>query len=110
MYPVGIWAPVPSEISTNIITVVITFVSAVSSNEEESVLTAIQLLWINIIMDTFAALAFATDDPTLKSLLDGEPDTRDERGVKAIRSGIERVIGLKDLLVGDDVCLIDIFY
>jgi len=66
------------QISTNITAVVITFVSAVSSNEEESVLTAVQLLWINIIMDTFAALALATD-PASISLLDRKPDTRGTR-------------------------------
>jgi len=55
------------QISTNVTAIVITFVSAVASNEEESVLApAIQLLRINIIMDIFAALALATD-PALKS-------------------------------------------
>jgi len=62
------------QISTNITTVIITFVSAVSSDEEESVLTAVQLLWINIIMDTFAALALATD-PASVSLFYRKPDT-----------------------------------
>lgn len=33
-----------------------------------SVLTAVQLLWVNLIMDTFAALALATDPPTEKIL------------------------------------------
>ncbi|KAM5537221.1 hypothetical protein V8D89_009154 [Ganoderma adspersum] len=63
------------QISTNITAVVITFVSAVASNEEESVLSAVQLLWINIIMDTFAALALATD-PASPSLLDRKPDKK----------------------------------
>ena len=66
------------QISTNITAVVITFVSAVASNEEESVLTAVQLLWINIIMDTFAALTLATD-PASKSLLNRKPDTHGTR-------------------------------
>ncbi|KAF9778979.1 Ca-transporting ATPase [Thelephora terrestris] len=66
------------QISANITTVIITFVSAVASGEEGSVLTAIQLLWVNIIMDTFAALALATD-PASKSLLDRKPDTRGTR-------------------------------
>lgn len=35
----------------------LTFISAVASIDEESVLTAVQLLWVNLIMDTFAALA-----------------------------------------------------
>jgi len=66
------------QISTNITAVIITFVSSTSSEEEESVLTAVQQLWINIIMDTFAALALATD-PTTKSLLDRKPDTHGTR-------------------------------
>jgi len=66
------------QISTNVTAVVITFVSAVASNEEVAVLTAVQLLWINIIMDTFAALALATD-PASESLLDRKPDTHGTR-------------------------------
>ncbi|KDN36653.1 hypothetical protein RSAG8_10695, partial [Rhizoctonia solani AG-8 WAC10335] len=56
------------QILVNITAVLITFISAVSSDEEESVLTAVQLLWINIIMDTFAALALATDPASPESL------------------------------------------
>ncbi|KAG2017681.1 calcium-transporting ATPase [Coprinopsis cinerea AmutBmut pab1-1] len=63
------------QISTNVTAVVITFVSAVASEEETSVLSAVQLLWINIIMDTFAALALATD-PATESLLDRKPDKK----------------------------------
>jgi Ca2+-transporting ATPase len=63
------------QISTNVTAVVITIVSAVSSVEMESVLTAVQLLWINIIMDTFAALALATD-PATEALLDRKPDKK----------------------------------
>jgi Ca2+-transporting ATPase len=63
------------QVSTNVTAVVITFVSAVASNQETSVLSAVQLLWINIIMDTFAALALATD-PASESLLDRKPDRK----------------------------------
>ena len=63
------------QISVNITAVLITFISAVASDEEESVLSAVQLLWINIIMDTFAALALATD-PATRKLLDRKPDAR----------------------------------
>ena len=62
------------QISTNITAVIITFVSAVASDDEESILSAIQLLWINIIMNMFAALTLATD-PASVSLLDRKPDT-----------------------------------
>ncbi|KAH7884640.1 Ca-transporting ATPase [Phlebopus sp. FC_14] len=61
------------QLSTNVTAVVITFVTAVSSASESSVLSAVQLLWINIIMDTFAALALATD-PASVALLDRKPD------------------------------------
>lgn len=63
------------QISTNVTAVVITFVSAVASVEETSVLSAVQLLWINIIMDTFAALALATD-PATEKLLERKPDKK----------------------------------
>lgn len=63
------------QLSTNVTAVIITFVTAVASNSETSVLTAVQLLWINIIMDTFAALALATDPATEKSL-DRKPDKK----------------------------------
>lgn len=63
------------QISTNVTAVVITFVSALASVDETSVLSAVQLLWINIIMDTFAALALATD-PATESLLERLPDKK----------------------------------
>ncbi|KAI0046577.1 calcium-translocating P-type ATPase [Auriscalpium vulgare] len=63
------------QISTNVTAVIITFVSAVASTDEQSVLSAVQLLWINIIMDTFAALALATD-PASPALLDRKPDKK----------------------------------
>lgn len=51
------------QLTVNITAVILTFVSSVSSMEEKSVLTAVQLLWVNLIMDTLAALALATDKP-----------------------------------------------
>jgi Ca2+-transporting ATPase len=49
------------QISTNVTAVVITFVTALASSGEKGTLSAVQLLWTNLIMDTFAALAFLTD-------------------------------------------------
>ncbi|KAI9359073.1 PMCA-type calcium-translocating P-type ATPase [Pilaira anomala] len=63
------------QITVNITAVISTFISAVASDEQKSVLTAVQLLWVNLIMDTFAALALATDPPTLE-LLDRHPEPR----------------------------------
>lgn len=56
------------QITVNITAVILTFVSAVASGDETSVLTAVQLLWVNLIMDTFAALALATDPPSPRVL------------------------------------------
>jgi Ca2+ transporting ATPase len=44
---------------------------------KESPLQPIQLLWVNLIMDSFASLALATEPPSIK-LLDKEPYKRDE--------------------------------
>ncbi|SGZ26164.1 BQ5605_C024g09849 [Microbotryum silenes-dioicae] len=63
------------QLSVNVTAVVITYITAVSSNDEESVLTAVQLLWVNLIMDTFAALALATD-PADPESLDRKPDRK----------------------------------
>ena len=63
------------QITVNITAVLLAFITAVSSNSEKSVLTAVQLLWVNLIMDTMAALALATDPPTRK-ILDRKPDPK----------------------------------
>ncbi|KAK4224301.1 putative type IID cation-transporting ATPase [Podospora fimiseda] len=63
------------QLTVNVTAVVLTFVSAVASDKEESVLNAVQLLWVNLIMDTFAALALATDPPA-PSILDRAPDKK----------------------------------
>lgn len=63
------------QLTVNVTAVVLTFVSAVSSSDESSVLTAVQLLWVNLIMDTLAALALATDPPQ-PSVLDRKPERK----------------------------------
>ena len=63
------------QVTVNITAVLLAFISAVSSSSEQSVLTAVQLLWVNLIMDTMAALALATDPPT-RSILDRKPDPK----------------------------------
>lgn len=60
------------QVTVNITAVLLAFISAVSSSDETSVLTAVQLLWVNLIMDTFAALALATDPPT-RGILNRKP-------------------------------------
>lgn len=45
------------QITVNITAVILTFVSSIYSDSNNPVLNAVQLLWVNLIMDTFAALA-----------------------------------------------------
>ncbi|GMM38578.1 calcium-transporting ATPase [Saccharomycopsis crataegensis] len=61
------------QLTVNVTAVVLTFVSAVASSDGKSVLTAVQLLWVNLIMDTLAALALATDKPD-KDILKSRPN------------------------------------
>jgi Ca2+-transporting ATPase len=70
------------QLTVNITAVLLTFVSAILSavsgshtGSGESVLTPVQLLWVNLIMDTLAALALATDPPTFE-LLSRQPEPR----------------------------------
>jgi Ca2+-transporting ATPase len=68
------------QLTVNVTAVVLTFVSSVVSSikhskETLSVLTAVQLLWVNLIMDTLAALALATDPPH-DSILNRRPEPR----------------------------------
>lgn len=63
------------QLTVNVTAVILTLVSAVTSDDQQSVLTAVQLLWVNLIMDTLAALALATDPPT-PSLLKRRPEPR----------------------------------
>jgi P-type Ca2+ transporter type 2C len=63
-------------LTVNVSAVVLSFVSAIANGQGQSVLTAVQLLWVNLIQDTFSALALATDPPTL-SLLQRMPESKD---------------------------------
>jgi Ca2+-transporting ATPase len=63
------------QLTVNVAALVINFVAAVSAGEVP--LTAVQLLWVNLIMDTLGALALATDKPT-KELMEKPPVSRTE--------------------------------
>src|SRR5690348_6573380 len=75
MFPANVWGFVQFQLTVNITAVALTVVSALASNEEKPILTPVQLLWVNLIMDTFAALALATDPPS-PSVLEREPDRK----------------------------------
>ncbi|XP_054822361.1 putative calcium-transporting ATPase 13, plasma membrane-type [Prosopis cineraria] len=63
------------QLTVNVAALAINFVAAVSAGEVP--LTAVQLLWVNLIMDTLGALALATEKPTM-DLLDKPPVGRTE--------------------------------
>ncbi|PQP94192.1 putative calcium-transporting ATPase 13 plasma membrane-type [Prunus yedoensis var. nudiflora] len=69
------------KLTINVATLVINFVAAASAGEVP--LTAVQLLWVNLIMDTMAALALATDKPT-KELMERPPVGRTEPVITCI--------------------------
>ncbi|KAI9326667.1 hypothetical protein DFJ73DRAFT_150379 [Zopfochytrium polystomum] len=69
------------QLTVNVVAVLLAMVTAfltatlTPTKVPESVLSTVQLLWVNLIMDTFAALALATDRPT-PDLLDRPPSRR----------------------------------
>lgn len=62
------------QLTVNVSAVITAFVSAAFDSKSRSVLTAVQLLWVNLIMDTFAALALATDRPS-PEILERHPES-----------------------------------
>eukprot|EP01121_Diplochlamys_sp_Union-15-3_P014953 TRINITY_DN4845_c0_g1_i3.p1 TRINITY_DN4845_c0_g1~~TRINITY_DN4845_c0_g1_i3.p1 ORF type:complete len:1069 (-),score=250.89 TRINITY_DN4845_c0_g1_i3:1-3207(-) len=62
------------QLTVNVVAVVTVFVGGILDGEDPP-LKAIQLLWVNLIMDTMAALALATEVPT-EGLLDRPPHGR----------------------------------
>ncbi|GKV43768.1 hypothetical protein SLEP1_g51021 [Rubroshorea leprosula] len=63
------------QLTVNVAALVINFVAAICAGEVP--LTAVQLLWVNLIMDTLGALALATEKPT-KELMKKPPVGRTE--------------------------------
>lgn len=62
------------QLTVNVVAVVVSFFSAAIINDPP--LKAVQMLWVNLIMDTFASLALATEPPT-EDLLLRKPYGRD---------------------------------
>ncbi|GMF19701.1 unnamed protein product [Phytophthora fragariaefolia] len=58
------------QLTVNVVAISLAFLGAVIL--EQSPLTAVQLLWVNLIMDSFASLALATEAPT-PALLERRP-------------------------------------
>lgn len=63
------------QLTINVVAVVIVFISAMYT--QKAILTTVQMLWVNMIMDTFAALALATEPPH-ERLLKRPPHNRND--------------------------------
>ncbi|XP_074078519.1 plasma membrane calcium-transporting ATPase 4-like [Macrotis lagotis] len=63
------------QLTVNVVAVIVAFFGACIT--QDSPLKAVQMLWVNLIMDTFASLALATEPPT-EALLLRKPYGRDK--------------------------------
>ncbi|XP_068930728.1 plasma membrane calcium-transporting ATPase 4 isoform X2 [Petaurus breviceps papuanus] len=63
------------QLTVNVVAVIVAFTGACFT--QDSPLKAVQMLWVNLIMDTFASLALATEPPT-EALLLRKPYGRDK--------------------------------
>ena len=76
------------QLTVNVVAVVITLVGAALIQKE--VLKPIQMLWVNLIMDTLASLALATEEPN-PELLKRKPHNRDDYIVNRVM--LKHIIG-----------------
>lgn len=103
------------QMTVNVAACLIVFVGAFIG--EESPLTVTQMLWVNLIMDTFAALALASLPPT-KSVMKDKPRSVNEHILNDMGFGILGVGGIFTIILlgiciffqhTDITCLKDIF-
>lgn len=52
----------------NIVAIAIMIVSSIALPPNSPPLNTVEMLWVNLLMDTFAALALATEDPNMRLL------------------------------------------
>ncbi|KAI9162791.1 Calcium-transporting ATPase [Paramyrothecium foliicola] len=64
------------QFTINITAGILTIISTLAGDIDAAVFAVIQLLWLNLIMDIFAALALATDFPT-QAQMERRPEPRD---------------------------------
>ncbi|TPP53765.1 HAD ATPase, P-type, IC family protein [Leishmania donovani] len=65
------------QLTVNFSACVVSFCGAIMSEQNMSPLKPVQLLWLNLIMDTLAALALATELPCEPMLLSRPPESKD---------------------------------
>ncbi|XP_077133407.1 plasma membrane calcium-transporting ATPase 2 isoform X14 [Ranitomeya variabilis] len=99
------------QLTVNVVAVIVAFTGACIT--QDSPLKAVQMLWVNLIMDTFASLALATEPPT-ESLLLRKPYGRNKPLIS--RTMMKNILGhgvyqltliFTLLFVGEDIFNID---
>jgi P-type Ca2+ transporter type 2C len=65
------------QLTVNVAACIVAFFGAVMNHQNMSPLKPVQLLWLNLIMDTLAALALATELPCERVLLSRSPEPKD---------------------------------
>ncbi|CAB3406611.1 unnamed protein product [Caenorhabditis bovis] len=76
------------QLTVNVVAVTIAFIGACAISD--SPLKAVQMLWVNLIMDTLASLALATEMPTM-DLLDRKPYGRTKSLIS--RTMVKNIVG-----------------
>lgn len=71
------------QLSVNVVACTLVFIGSVIGSD--SPLSAIQMLWVNMIMDSLGSLALATESPHI-GLLDREPYKKKEFMVNRVKS------------------------
>jgi magnesium-transporting ATPase (P-type) len=69
------------QLTVNVAALIIVFTGSVIFDDPP--LTSVQMLWVNLIMDTFAALALATEPPN-DGLMDRQPASKTQKIVNAV--------------------------
>mmetsp|Transcript_57117 Transcript_57117/g.78459 ORF Transcript_57117/g.78459 Transcript_57117/m.78459 type:complete len:203 (-) Transcript_57117:475-1083(-) len=77
------------QLTVNVVALITAFIG--SCIMTDSPLTALQLLWVNLIMDSLASLALATEKPT-DALLQRKPQSREDYIVS--RKMIKHIVGM----------------
>ncbi|XP_055725893.1 plasma membrane calcium-transporting ATPase 2 isoform X3 [Salvelinus fontinalis] len=100
-----------TQLTVNVVAVIVAFTGACIT--QDSPLKAVQMLWVNLIMDTFASLALATEPPT-EALLMRKPYGRNKPLISSTMTknilghGIYQLVIIFSLLfVGEQIFDID---
>ena len=81
------------QLTVNFVALIVAFLGPFIGIESSLPLTVVQLLWVNIIMDTFAALALSGEPPRPETLNE-KPRPRDEHIITPTMAAIIGLVGI----------------